>query len=625
MNTAIFRGGNIQNVISLDPFAIENTEVFFGPGSVIYGSDAIGGVMSFQTLTPQLSVKKNPFIKGKALARYSSANSEITGHFDINVGWKKLAFITSFTSNDYGDLKMGSYGPTEYLRPFYVDRIDNEDVVIVNDDPEVQRPSGYSQINMMQKVLFKLNEKWDFQYGFHYSETSEYSRYDRHIRYKTGLPRYGEWSYGPQKWMMNNLNISNSSLNIAYDIMTIRLAKQYFEESRISRDIYKTSREERIEKLDAYSVNLDLVKSTGERNKLYYGAEMIFNDVNSTGINTDISTNKSVDGPSRYPQSDWQSIGVYVNDQFKLSEKINIQTGVRYNQFLIDAEFDTTFYPFPFTTAALSKGRLTGSLGFIFRPDNSWVISANAATAFRAPNIDDMGKVFDSAPGTVTVPNPDLKEEYAYCADINLAKIIGKHIKVDLSAYYTFLDNAMVRRDFTLNGRDSMIYDGAMSKVQAIQNAAEASVYGLQAGIEVKLPYGFRLLSDFNFQKGEEELDNGTTSPSRHAAPMYGVTKLSYNYKKLALQLSSFYSEEVRYEDLAEEEKEKTEIYAVDENGNPYSPSWYTLNFNAMYHFTDHFTVNAGIENITDQRYRPYSSGIAGAGRNIVLSLKYSF
>ena len=152
---------------------------------------------------------------------------------------------------------------TEYLRPFYVERIDNEDVVVVNDDPEVQRPSGYSQINMMQKVLFKPNEKWDFQYGFHYSETSEYSRYDRHIRYKNGLPRYGEWSYGPQKWMMNNLNISNNSLNIAYDLMTIRLAKQYFEESRISRDIYKTSREERIEKLDAYSVNLDFVKSTG--------------------------------------------------------------------------------------------------------------------------------------------------------------------------------------------------------------------------------------------------------------------------------------------------------------------------------------------------------------------------
>jgi hemoglobin/transferrin/lactoferrin receptor protein len=50
MNTAIFRSGNLQNVISLDPFATESTEVFFGPGSIIYGSDAIGAVMSFQTL-----------------------------------------------------------------------------------------------------------------------------------------------------------------------------------------------------------------------------------------------------------------------------------------------------------------------------------------------------------------------------------------------------------------------------------------------------------------------------------------------------------------------------------------------------------------------------------------------
>ena len=55
MNTAIFRSGNLQNVISLDPFAVGKTEIFFGPGSVIYGSDAIGGVMSFQTLKPHLS------------------------------------------------------------------------------------------------------------------------------------------------------------------------------------------------------------------------------------------------------------------------------------------------------------------------------------------------------------------------------------------------------------------------------------------------------------------------------------------------------------------------------------------------------------------------------------------
>jgi len=66
----------------------------------------------------------------------------------------------------------------------------------------------------------------------------------------------------------------------------------------------------------------------------------------------------------------------------------------------------------------------------------------------------------------------------------------------------------------------------------------------------------------------------------------------------------------VAYEDLAEEERGKTEIYAIDSNGNPYSPSWYSLNLKSMYKLTENFTLTAGLENITDQRYRPYSSHI---------------
>ncbi|MFA6352592.1 MAG: TonB-dependent receptor plug domain-containing protein, partial [Bacteroidales bacterium] len=120
MNTAIFRAGNLQNVISLDPLTMENTEVFFGPGSVIYGSDAIGGVMTFQTLTPKLSANGKPVVNGTALLRYASANSEKTGHLDVNVGWKRWALLTSISSNDYGSLKMGSHGPEDYLRTFYV-------------------------------------------------------------------------------------------------------------------------------------------------------------------------------------------------------------------------------------------------------------------------------------------------------------------------------------------------------------------------------------------------------------------------------------------------------------------------------------------------------------------------
>ena len=625
MNTAIFRSGNIQNVISLDPFAMEQTEVFFGPGSVIYGSDAIGGVMSFRTLVPQLALTEKPLVKGNATARYATANHEKTGHLDVNVGWKKWALVTSISSNDYGNLRMGSHGPDEYLRPFYVQRHDSTDIVVANSDPQVQIPSGYSQINMMQKVRFKLGERWDLSYGFHYSATTDYARYDRHIRYRDGMPRYGEWKYGPQKWMMNNLSITHNGTWKLYDELTLRLARQDFEESRISRDFNRPDRETRIEKVNAWSANLDLNRSIGSKGKLYYGLEAVYNDVTSEGINENILTGTESPGPTRYPQSVWSSYAAYLSGQLRVTDKFTLESGLRYNQFLLHAEFDTTFYPFSFTTADLNNGALTGSIGFISRPTDKWIISASASTAFRSPNVDDVGKVFDSEPGSVVVPNPDLQAEYAWNGDVNVVKVFGEDVKIDLSGYYTLLNNALVRRDYTLNGMDSIIYDGELSRVQAIQNAAVAHVYGIQAGMEVKLPSGFEFSSDLNYQKGKEELDDGTTSPSRHAPPLFGVSRLTYRSGKMKIQIYAEYQGERPYDEMPEEEKGKTYMYATNAAGNPYSPGWYTVNFKAAYRLTDYLLLSAGLENLTDQRYRPYSSGIAAAGRNFILSVSTNF
>jgi hemoglobin/transferrin/lactoferrin receptor protein len=305
-----------------------------------------------------------------------------------------------------------------------------------------------------------------------------------------------------------------------------------------------------------------------------------------------------------------------------MSEKIALQSGLRYNRYKLDADFDTTFYPFPYTKMNMKDGALTGSLGMVYHPSSDWAISVNASTGFRSPNVDDAGKVFDSEPGYVVVPNPDLKAEYAYNIEFGLAKIIAEIVKIDVTGYYTLLDNAMVRRDYTLNGMDSIMYDGTMSKVQAIQNAAKANVFGVQVGLEVKLLYGFGFASDFNYQKGEEELDDGSTSPSRHAAPVFGTSKITYAAEKLNMQIYAVYSGKKTYEQLPVEEQGKTEIYAIDSNGNPWSPSWYTLNFKALYQVTEHFSISAGLENITDQRYRPYSSGMVAPGRNFIISVR---
>jgi hemoglobin/transferrin/lactoferrin receptor protein len=621
MNTAIFRSGNIQNVISLDPYAIERTEVLFGPGSVIYGSDAIGGVMSFQTLSPILSEDSVSDIRWNINSRYSSANNEMTGHADFRIGWKEFASVTSITHSNYGDLYMGLHGPSEYLRPFSVQRIGGKDSIIPNADQRLQIPSGYSQLNIMQKILYTPHENWHIEYGLHMSKTSAYDRYDRHIRYNNGLPRYGEWKYGPQLWNMHALSIQHDGNNVLYDTVQFRLAYQFFEESRISRNINSDIREIRTEQVDAYSFNADMRKSIGEL-QLYYGLEGVLNNVTSTGINENIQTEIKEIGPARYPKSDWLSFGAYFTGNYALSGQSHIQAGLRYSHYAINAIFDTTFYPFPFTKTSLGNGSLTGNIGLVHRPAEDLVISGNFATSFRSPNIDDMGKVFDIQAGYVVVPNPSLKAEYAVNADIGITKIFSDRVKIDLAGYYTMLNDALVRRDYTLNGKDSILYDGELSRVQAIQNAATAFVWGLQFGLEAKFGYGLSFHADINHQIGEEEMDDGTKSPSRHAPPLFGMSSLRYKKGSFVLDLGVQFSGERSFETMPLEEIGKPEIYAVDVNGKPYSPAWYSLSVKVGYDIHSNLRVNAGIENITDQRYRPYTSGIVSPGRNFVLSLQ---
>ncbi|WP_153796352.1 TonB-dependent receptor plug domain-containing protein [Foetidibacter luteolus] len=626
MNTAIFRSGNLQNVISLDPFSIEKTEVQFGPGSVMYGSDAIGGVMNFSTLSPVLSSTGHTFIKGNAQARWASASNEKTGHVDLNIGLKKWAFLTSASYFDFDHLKMGSHGPEEYLRPHYVQTVNGVDEMVTNPNPEKQVPTGYNQYNLLQKVRFAANEHWDVQYGFQYSKTSDYSRYDRLLRYRGSNLRSAEWYYGPQEWMMNNLTVTSTARTALYDQMKIGAAQQYFRESRHDRDFQKTTRYNRIEKVNAWSFNIDLEKTLAQKHTLGYGIEFIYNKVTSTGTDEDVSTGKSVAGAPRYPDGDdWKSYAAYLTYRYKASEKLSLQAGTRYNRYVLNAVFDTSFYHFPFSTAKVNAGGLTGSAGLVYNPSNTWQLSANLSTGFRSPNVDDMGKIFESTPGSVVVPNPSLKSEYAYNIDAGIAKTFGGIVKVEISGFYTWLENALVRRNSTLNGQDSIVYDGELSQVQSIQNAAQARVWGVSGNIEIKLPSGFGISSRLNYQKGEEELDDGSTAPLRHAAPFFGITHLTYSRNRFKADFYAVYNSQVSNANLAPEEQGKDYMYAVDADGKPYSPSWATFNLKAMYQLTDNFMFTAALENITDRRYRPYSSGIVSPGRNFIISARVSF
>jgi hemoglobin/transferrin/lactoferrin receptor protein len=625
-NTAIFRSGNVQNIISIDPFSIENTEVILGPGSVVYGSDAIGGVMNFYTKRPKFSFEEGLDFSGNAVVRYSSANEEKTGHIDINIGAKEWAFLTSISYSEFGDLKMGKYGPDDYLRTHYVETINGVDTVISNPDPRVQVPTGYHQINAMQKIRFMPSKNWDFDLGLFYSTTGDYPRYDRLIQKRDDYLRASEWYYGPQEWIAGNLFARNmASGNGLYNENIITLSYQRFKEGRNNRDFGESILFETDETIDALSLAWDFEKKFGSSNTFFYGIEYVHNTVDSEGKQTDITSGISNPDASRYPDgATWKSIAGYSSLQLKFTEKLAFQGGLRYNHIYVDATFDDRFFNFPFSEAKIRTGALTGSAGFSFTANDILGLKSNFSSAFRAPNIDDVGKIFDSEPGSVVVPNPDLKHETAYNWEVGATLNFEDVVKLDVVTYYTMLHDALVRRDFNLNGETEIEYQGELSNVQAIQNAGRAKIYGLEAGLEVNFSKELKLKSQFNITDGYQDED-GNKLPVRHAVPQFGNTHLKFTKNKWKFDAYAVYNGQFDYQDLAPSQQNNAYLYAKDENGNPYSPRWYTLNFRAQYSLLAGLQLTTTLENITNQRYRTYSSGITSPGTNLIIAASYDF
>lgn len=628
MNNAIFRGGNIQNIIAIDPFSIKNTEIIFGPGSVIYGSDAIGGVMNFFTHKPQFSMTDSITFSGKGNYRHATANNENTAHLDFNIGKRNWAFLTSASYNNFDDLTIGTNGPDDYLRNQYVNTSNGVDVIVDNKNPRKQVSTGYNQINLMQKIAFKPNNNWNFNLGMYYSETSDFDRYDRLIRPNNDGAelRSAEWFYGPQKWFMSKFQVVKKGKSKFYDGLKITTAYQRFEESRNNRDFQNPIRYINEEKVDALSTNVDFENKRIGNLRLYYGGEYIYNKVNSVGSQENIQTNEVLAASSRYPDgATWQTLAGYINGEYKIKPNFTFLSGLRYSHVWSKSVFDKTFFPFPFDDANLSTGALTGSLGFSWFPKEDLQITFNGSTGFRSPNLDDVGKVFDSEPGSVVVPNPNLEPEYAYNAELGIQKNFKDKMVLKGAVFYTYLVDALVRRDYEFNGLSQIEYNGELSNVQAIQNAAKAFVYGFELGLDAYITENISLTSNLTITKGVEEENNGAEVPARHVAPTFGDVHVIWKNQRLKTDLFLNYNGEFDFSDLAPSEKNKEYIYATDVNGNPYSPSWLTLNFRSQYQITNKIKVTLGVENITNKRYRTYSSGIAASGLNVILGVGYKF
>ena len=624
MNNTIYRSGNLQNILQADVNSVENSEIIFGPGTNLYGSDALGGVLDIHIQRPVLNNADSWKVSGQAFARTSSAAFEKTGHLKLNIANNKWGFLSLLSFTGFNDLKMGSDGDDFYLRNQYVKRINDRDSIVANSNNLIQKFSGYNQFNVTQKIEYNIDNQSSLNVNFYYSGTSDVPRYDRLIQQKQGKLKYAQWYYKPQQWLMGSLRYINHKKFKLADNFKATLAYQNVKEGRNDRKYQNNWLRKRVETVNIVSANFDFDKALGKHQLLFYGGEANYNHVTSSGHKTNIITGNSKAVATRYPDggTNYLLAGLYFTykNNFK-TIPLTFQTGARLSYSYLKSTFiDTSWYHLPYTSIELNNGAFTGNAGLIYHPDR-WKIGVNLSSGFRAPNLDDVAKVFDSEPGNVIVPNEKLKPEYLYNIDFTLEKSFGDFMKLEVTGFYSYLYHAMVRRDFTINGADSILYDGEMSKVQAIVNAGHAYIYGVSGRLYIQFNKFLGFNTKANYIKGYD--DQGFAL--RHVSPFLLHSSFVFEYNKLRAELMAAYNGEISNDNLAPSERDKTHLYIKDENGNSYSPSWWTLNLRGSYAFNHTLLLTVGVENILDKRYRPYSSGIAAPGINFIIGVRVSF
>ena len=620
MNNLIYRGGHLQNVITLDNAMLQRVEVLYGPSSTMYGSDALGGVMHFYTKDPSYAIDTDKCNTGfNTYTRYGSVNNEMTGHADFSIGGRKFASLTSFTYSSFGDLRGGKaqnpfYDTTYGERPFYVGRINGKDTVLPNDDKYLQRSSGYSQYDILQKFAWKQNEKVVHMLNLQFSNSSDIPRYDRLTDPASGGKfRSAEWYYGPQQRAMAAYRVVRYDEAAAFQRKHVSVYYQDIVESRHNRNFGSTTLSHRVEHVGIFGVNIDAERHF-LRHNIRVGVEQSRNSLTSTAEKENINTGVRTPTDTRYPDggNTMDNIAAYGSHTWRINDHFTLNDGLRLGYVSLSSAFkDTSFFHLPFLEAKQNNFVYSGSLGLIHTPNDNWKLSAVIATGFRVPNVDDLAKVFESASGSLIVPNTNLAPEKTISGEIGVTKAFGRRAVWENALFYTRYFDAIVTAPFTYNGQDSVVYNGVKSRVLANQNNRSAWIYGYSGSVRSQITQHLQLSAAITYTYGRIGTDSAA-GPLDHIPPMLLRLQIAYNRNLLGADFFVNYQGAKKLEDYYRN-GEDNEQYATADG----MPAWMTANLRLSYKVQKYITLQVGIDNMLDTQYRVFASGINGPGRNI--------
>ena len=580
LNTPIQRPGPNEYWNTLDPYAYSNLELILGPGSLRYGSDAMGGVVLAGTERLGRGAKDSELSLdgGDFFLRYGSAQESFSENLKLNFTQSDdLAFSVSLTRQDFDDLRMANSktlshsGYEEMGGNFRLEYdLDSQSTLFFGYDNYL-----LDDTNRVHKTIF--GESFEgTEVGTDYERITDFHRQSAFTRYEF---RDGSGF------------ISEADINFSWQL----LEEDY---KRVRTD--KTTHSKNNFDDNTYGTNISL-KTETDVVDFTYGVDYYYDDVRSASSQSTIQGVVADDAK-------YQQLGLYAIADIPLSgisDQLSLVLGTRYNYTDMDA----------------GKVILAGNPGSIEGDWEAWTSSAHlvyefndftsaylgVSQGFRAPNLSDTTRNGDFGSGGTEAPTADIDPEYTTTYETGI-KVQKAAWALQASVFYTDMKDRIQRVDETkFNVDDSDLYGFELAGTYHFNETW--SIFGNISAVET---------STENF------LNNDSTQPLvddqfSKVPPLHGQLGLRCDASE-KLWTEFFINAADQQDDQSLADLRDTQRQPQDG-----TPAWSTFNLRGGYQFTPQTKLSVGLMNLTDTNYRIHGSGQNEAGRNVMLQLHYSF
>ena len=585
LNNSVFRAGPNQYWNTVDPFSIERLEIVKGPSSVLYGSDAIGGTVNILTRRPSSRLAANRPVDGRVATRVASAENSYIGRVEVSAAVSERTHVLlGATGKTFGDLVGG-------------------------DRTGTQANTGYDEWDADVKLEHALGEDRRLTIAFQQVKQNGVPRTHKTVH---AVPFRGT-TVGSD--LRHDLDQERRLLYAKLTAEDYSLGVSWHEQ-REERDRITGGGARDISGFDVGTFGVQGSATVDASfGRVAYGFEYYRDAVDS------FSTTNAIQGPVA-DDATYESIGVFVQDEIEVSDRLTVLLGARFNNVAVDA--NRVFDPSTGTAIEVEDdwNRVVGSARFLARVNEDVHLFGGASQGFRAPNLSDLTR-FDSArTNEFELPSPGLEPETAITYELGV-KCEGDRTSSQFAVFYTDLDDAIQRVPTgTTNGA------GEFEITKA--NVGDGYVFGVEFGGAWEFTDGWTLFGTGTYLDGKAE-----TFPT--SAPVL-VDEYLDRLMPTTAQLGLAFEEAPddvgasrgRWAECALAWTDDADRLSTRDRGDTSrippggTPGHFVVNLRGGARLGASLRLDVALENVFDEDYRVHGSGQNAPGRNLIVGLTYA-